>query len=165
MWLKSRERDFHQLLLTNLVLRSSLQSAPIIEEQLQELSQIANAWVGTGSRQRKSPSNGSPLMPPKDNLYQASSSIKYLYLVLTSYKLTLMRWIPLSLAIWLKIVFAKFTCIFTHCHRCWLPFLYITCHYDYSIIYLFIYFCLGIWIVPNLGLIWVVLQEYFSIFL
>lgn len=92
-WLKSRERDFHQLLLlTNLVLRSSPESAPIIEEQLQELSQMANAWVGIGSRQRKSPSNGSPSCyssPPKitsTRLLAASNSFTSF---LTSYKLTL----------------------------------------------------------------------------
>lgn len=83
--IKKQKRDFHQLLLlTNLVLRSSPESAPIIEEQLQELSQIANAWVGIGSRQEKITIKWKPphatsrlLLPaPKDNLYQASSSIK-----------------------------------------------------------------------------------------
>ena len=88
-WLKSRERDFHQLLLlTNLGLRSSPQSAPIIKEQLQELSQMANAWVGTGSRQRKSPSNGRPLMPPPCLLLPPFLAL-FLSLPLFSFLLTL----------------------------------------------------------------------------
>ena len=137
--LKSRDRDFHQmLLLTNTVLSSrnchKWQTPGWASDQEREHQQ--QCW--------------SPLVPPpllplpptqRWPLPRLLTTLNNFTSSWHSYKWNLTRWIPLCLAILLKIMFARFICIFTYRCRRLLPLLYNATLYDYTTIYLSIYFC------------------------